>query len=185
MSKGIGKNLAQFFSAAFLLESQVVSVVLLFLAAQVLLGAGWDIGFFATDPMPTPLFGFGLGLLVLAFAGMALACFITSQSDNVLVKVIIAMAHGLGMHVTAEGVETEAQCAILRTHGCDEIQGYFFSKPISAKAIEDLFNEGRQLPPHLLQVREPSRHLLLDDAPDGAGRSCCFSSQSSRLPRAT
>lgn len=93
----------------------------------------------------------------------------TSQSDNVLVKVIVAMAHGLGLKVTAEGVETEAQCEILRTHVCDEIQGYFFSKPVSAHAIEDLFNEGRQLPPHLLRVREPRRHLLLDDAPDGAG----------------
>lgn len=93
----------------------------------------------------------------------------TSQSDNVLVKVIVAMAHGLGLKVTAEGVETEAQCEILRTHVCDEIQGYFFSKPVSAQAIEDLFNQGRQLPPHLLRVREPHRHLLLDDEPDGAG----------------
>lgn len=93
----------------------------------------------------------------------------TSQSDNVLVKVIVAMAHGLGLKVTAEGVETEAQCEILRTHMCDEIQGYFFSKPVSAQAIEDLFNEGRQLPPHLLRLRLPHRHLLLDDEPDSAG----------------
>ncbi|WP_114970439.1 EAL domain-containing protein [Rhodoferax ferrireducens] len=91
----------------------------------------------------------------------------TSQSDNVLVKVIIAMAHGLGLRVIAEGVETEAQCEIMRTSVCDEIQGYFFSRPISAQAIEDLFTEGRQLPPHLLRMQKPPRTLLLvDDEPN-------------------
>ncbi len=91
----------------------------------------------------------------------------TSQSDAVLVKVIISMANGLGLKVIAEGVETEAQCEIMRTNGCDEIQGYFFSKPISAQAIEELFTEGRQLPPHLLRLRKPQRTLLLvDDEPN-------------------
>lgn len=91
----------------------------------------------------------------------------TSQSDNVIVKVIISMAHGLGLKVIAEGVETEAQCEIMRTHVCDEIQGYFFSKPISAPDIEALFTEKRQLPPHLLRFRKPQRSLLLvDDEPN-------------------
>ncbi|MDP1529690.1 MAG: EAL domain-containing protein [Rhodoferax sp.] len=91
----------------------------------------------------------------------------TSQSDAVLVKVIISMANGLGLKVVAEGVETEAQCEIMRTNGCDEIQGYFFSKPISAQAIEELFTEGRQLPPHLLRLRKPQHTLLLvDDEPN-------------------
>ena len=87
----------------------------------------------------------------------------TSQSDALLVKVIISMANGLGLTVIAEGVETEAQCDFMRTNGCDEIQGYFFSKPISAQAIEELFTEGRQLPSHLLRVRKPQRSLLLVD----------------------
>ncbi|WP_296447248.1 EAL domain-containing protein [Rhodoferax sp. UBA5149] len=91
----------------------------------------------------------------------------TSQSDNVIVKVIVSMAHGLGLKVIAEGVETEAQCEIMRTSGCDEIQGYYFSKPISAQAIEELFTEGRQLPPHLLRLQKPQRTLLLvDDEPN-------------------
>lgn len=91
----------------------------------------------------------------------------TSQSDSVLVKVIIAMAHGLGMKVVAEGVETEAQCEIMRSSICDEIQGYFFSRPVSAPAIEKLFSEGRQLPPHLLRLKKPQRTLLLvDDEPN-------------------
>ncbi|MGB4362106.1 MAG: EAL domain-containing protein, partial [Rhodoferax sp.] len=91
----------------------------------------------------------------------------SSQSDAVLVKVIVSMAHGLGMKVIAEGVETEAQCEIMRTSICDEIQGYFFSKPISAEAIEELFSEGRQLPAHLLRLQKPQRTLLLvDDEPN-------------------
>jgi len=69
--------------------------------------------------------------------------------------------------VIAEGVETEAQCEILRTSICDEIQGYFFSRPVSAQAIEELFAEGRQLPAHLLRLQKPQRTLLLvDDEPN-------------------
>ena len=91
----------------------------------------------------------------------------SSQSDQVLVKVIISMAHGLGLKVIAEGVETEAQCEIMRTSVCDEIQGFYFSRPISAQAIEALFSQGRQLPPHLLRLKKPQRTLLLvDDEPN-------------------
>ena len=90
-----------------------------------------------------------------------------SQSDHVIVKVIIAMAHGLGLKVIAEGVETEAQCEIMRTNACDEIQGYFFSKPISAAEIEVLFAQGRQLPTHLLSLHKPQRTILVvDDEPN-------------------
>jgi EAL domain-containing protein (putative c-di-GMP-specific phosphodiesterase class I) len=92
----------------------------------------------------------------------------SNQSDKVLVKVIVAMAHGLGMTVVAEGVETEAQCEIIRNSQCDEIQGYFFSKPVCAQAIEAFFDEGRQLQPHLLRQRLPHPPLLIDDEPDSA-----------------
>ena len=91
----------------------------------------------------------------------------TNQNDAVIAKVIISMAHGLGLKVIAEGVETEAQCEIMRTSICDEIQGYFFSRPISAQTIEELFSEGRQLPAHLLRLQKPQRTLLLvDDEPN-------------------
>ncbi|MBU4018465.1 EAL domain-containing protein [Rhodoferax sp.] len=73
----------------------------------------------------------------------------TNPSDTMLVKVIVSMAHGFGMKVIAEGVETEAQCAILSSSACDEIQGYFFSRPISAQAMEELLGQARQLPAHL------------------------------------
>jgi EAL domain-containing protein (putative c-di-GMP-specific phosphodiesterase class I)/FixJ family two-component response regulator len=90
----------------------------------------------------------------------------TNQSDSMLVGVIVSMAHGFGMKAIAEGVETEAQCEILRTNVCDEIQGYFFSKPVSAQAMEALFIQNQQLPEHLLHPKKPQRTLLLvDDEP--------------------
>ncbi|MEI6732392.1 MAG: EAL domain-containing protein [Comamonadaceae bacterium] len=92
---------------------------------------------------------------------------VSDNSDAVIVNVIISMAHGLGLKVVAEGVETQAQCEWLRTSVCDEIQGYFFSRPVSAQAIEDILKEGRHLPAHLLRLKKPQRTLLLvDDEPN-------------------
>ncbi len=59
----------------------------------------------------------------------------TSSGDRAIVSAVIGMAHGLGLRVTAEGVETEAQLNFLRAHGCQEFQGYLFSRP---KAAEEL-----------------------------------------------
>ena len=59
-----------------------------------------------------------------------------SDSDNyALVKTIIQLAHGLGLSVTAEGVETEQQVEILTRLKCDEFQGYYFAKPMPADAF--------------------------------------------------
>jgi len=62
----------------------------------------------------------------------------TSNSDDAaIVKAIIRMAHELDLKVVAEGVETQAQLEFLRKRGCDEIQGYLFSKPLAAPAFAD------------------------------------------------
>jgi diguanylate cyclase (GGDEF)-like protein len=53
-------------------------------------------------------------------------------ADAVLVDVMIAMAHGLGLTVVAEGVETKLQLDYLRKRGCDEGQGFLFSEPLPA-----------------------------------------------------
>jgi EAL domain-containing protein (putative c-di-GMP-specific phosphodiesterase class I) len=55
-----------------------------------------------------------------------------------LVSAAIAIAHQLGMKVTAEGVETPAQLGFLRRHGCDLLQGYIFSRPVPAEQFEEL-----------------------------------------------
>jgi diguanylate cyclase (GGDEF)-like protein/PAS domain S-box-containing protein len=55
-----------------------------------------------------------------------------------LVEAIIGMAHGLGLSVVAEGVETLAQLGYLRGHACDAVQGYLTGLPINAASFEDL-----------------------------------------------
>ena len=58
------------------------------------------------------------------------------SSDHAIVSAIIRMAQALGMRTTAEGVETEGQLAFLRAQGCDEAQGYQFSRPLPASSLE-------------------------------------------------
>jgi EAL domain-containing protein (putative c-di-GMP-specific phosphodiesterase class I) len=48
------------------------------------------------------------------------------------------MAHSLRLRAIAEGVETAQQLEFLRDHGCDEIQGYFFSRPLPYEELADL-----------------------------------------------
>lgn len=55
-------------------------------------------------------------------------------NDRAIALSTIALAHSLGLNVIAEGVETEDQLELLRTNGCDEVQGYFLSPPLSGPA---------------------------------------------------
>jgi EAL domain-containing protein (putative c-di-GMP-specific phosphodiesterase class I) len=54
-----------------------------------------------------------------------------NPDDAAIAAAIIRMAKSLNLKVIAEGVENEEQMSFLRTHQCDEIQGYYFSKPLS------------------------------------------------------
>ncbi len=58
-----------------------------------------------------------------------------SKDDEAIVEAIIAMAHSLQLKVVAEGVESKEQYEFLRSRGCDQIQGFFFSKPIPSSDI--------------------------------------------------
>jgi diguanylate cyclase (GGDEF)-like protein/PAS domain S-box-containing protein len=62
---------------------------------------------------------------------------VKSSSDAKITSSIINMAHSLNLSVVAEGVEKEEQLSLLRIYGCDEIQGYLLSKPLSATDCEN------------------------------------------------
>jgi EAL domain-containing protein (putative c-di-GMP-specific phosphodiesterase class I) len=56
--------------------------------------------------------------------------------DMAIVKAIIQMAHSIGLKAIAEGVETAEQLAFLEAQGCDEVQGYYFSRPLEVADFE-------------------------------------------------
>lgn len=60
----------------------------------------------------------------------------SDEKSQTIVRSIIGLAHGLGMRVTAEGVETIGQAVWLRKEGCDRLQGYFLGMPMPADAID-------------------------------------------------
>ncbi len=66
----------------------------------------------------------------------------TNVRDATLVKSIISMAHGMGLQVTAEGVETEEQVDLLLDFRCDQMQGYLFSKPVPKDEVTELLQTG-------------------------------------------
>jgi len=63
----------------------------------------------------------------------------TDPEDMAIIQAIIAMAHSLSLQVTAEGVETRGQLEALERLGCDEYQGYLFSRPLPAEEIAARF----------------------------------------------
>lgn len=66
----------------------------------------------------------------------------TNPHDKALVEAMIFIAHSLDMSVIAEGVETGEQLALLKEMNCDEIQGYFFSRPLTAEKFSALLANG-------------------------------------------
>jgi diguanylate cyclase (GGDEF)-like protein len=70
-----------------------------------------------------------------------------SPEDRAIAKAIISMSKALGLTVVAEGVETTEQDGFLRRHGCDEVQGYLFSKPLPPDEFPFLFRNHILSPP--------------------------------------
>jgi len=91
--------------------------------------------------------------------------------DTAIVAAVVAMAHALDLNVVAEGVETADQLRRLQTLGCDQVQGYYFSKPVSPAAIDPLLHQ-----PAFPAMDGPStdgtggdgpdRVLIIDDTPE-------------------
>jgi EAL domain-containing protein (putative c-di-GMP-specific phosphodiesterase class I) len=72
---------------------------------------------------------------------------VTSNPDDAaIVLAIIRMAHSLKLDVIAEGVETADQLAYLQHHGCDQVQGYYFSPPLPLLESEQMLCEAQRLP---------------------------------------
>lgn len=69
-----------------------------------------------------------------------------NANDRAIVRAVIALAHSLQMTVVARAVETEAQRAFLEEEGCDEMQGYLFSQPVTALAFTELLAGSKSVP---------------------------------------
>ena len=68
-----------------------------------------------------------------------------SPADAAVASAILSLAKGLGLTVTAEGVERPGQLEWLRLHGCQEAQGYLLSRPMSATALEQQLRERQEV----------------------------------------
>jgi diguanylate cyclase (GGDEF)-like protein len=72
---------------------------------------------------------------------------LTKDAKNtVITTAILQLARSLNLKVVAEGVETEAELAFFSGHECDQIQGYWFSPPLSAEAFEEVLSGSKRLP---------------------------------------
>jgi diguanylate cyclase (GGDEF)-like protein/PAS domain S-box-containing protein len=91
----------------------------------------------------------------------------TNPEDAEITLTIIRLAHILNLRVVAEGVETEAQLNFLRAHGCDEIQGYYFSRPLNVEDCTRLLREGRRLQMPIIDdsLKDVPTVLIVDDDP--------------------
>jgi EAL domain-containing protein (putative c-di-GMP-specific phosphodiesterase class I)/CheY-like chemotaxis protein len=91
---------------------------------------------------------------------------ISSERDRIMVQKTIEMGHELGMHVIAEGVETPEQLYLLRSYGCDSVQGYLFTRPIPAMELMSWLKTYRA---QLVDSHPEGRQMKLFDFAEGGG----------------
>ena len=111
---------------------------------------------FAEMGIPLAIDDYGAGLSSLAYLKqlpaselkidkMFVMQLTSSNRDPLIVRSTIDLAHALDMEVTAEGVETQAALALLSVMGCDMVQGFLISRPISLDALRQFLDEDRHL----------------------------------------
>jgi EAL domain-containing protein (putative c-di-GMP-specific phosphodiesterase class I)/ActR/RegA family two-component response regulator len=88
----------------------------------------------------------------------------TNPDDAMITSAVISLAHSLRLKVIAEGVETEAQLAMLAAKGCDEMQGYYYAKPMMPADCALLLRAPRELQVAARSAEGPTL-LLVDDDP--------------------
>jgi diguanylate cyclase (GGDEF)-like protein/PAS domain S-box-containing protein len=88
--------------------------------------------------------------------------------DAVIVQAIVSLAHSLGLGVVAEGVEAAEQAAFLRRVNCDEMQGYYFSRPLPEEVASRLLSDQRRLDVHTLEREGQARTVTVTVTVDGA-----------------
>jgi len=81
---------------------------------------------------------------------------------------VIAMGHSLNLRVVAEGVETAEQLDYLRRHRCDEIQGYYFSRPVPAAEFEAMLQDEKRLAPALDAALDAAVLIAAAPAPENS-----------------
>lgn len=85
---------------------------------------------------------------------------IQGKDKSPIVDTIIALAKNLGLEVVAEGVESAEQIAYLAARNCDQIQGYYYSKPEAANTIEHLLTIGKKLTLPNSKMTAPAESLI-------------------------
>jgi EAL domain-containing protein (putative c-di-GMP-specific phosphodiesterase class I) len=73
-----------------------------------------------------------------------------ASKDTAIVRSIIVLAHNLGLEVTAEGVESSVQAAFLRAEKCDEVQGFYYARPLPFCEFDDFAKSNRSSFNHAL-----------------------------------
>ena len=71
--------------------------------------------------------------------------FLDDSHDEIIVQSTIQLAHNLGLKVTAEGVEDADEAELIRSLGCNTIQGYYFGRPMPSGEVRQIFTREKQI----------------------------------------